>query len=364
MNLPLYRLASEPALTAEGNRGLWYGRFFNRYDADWTIPEDGKSKWVSDNAGSAGQRESLRTQALRYLALITALGGRGAVFKTDWHFATGLGLPHPVENGLIWHHTLGVPYLAGSAVKGLVRAWVAVWDESLNDGEKAQRLRDWFGTTEQAGRFRFFDALPVEPVTLAADVMTPHLAKWYEQGGAIQDWRRELDKVPADWHAPVPVPFLVVKEAKLLFGLAPRRPEFAEDLPQVFAALKQALDWLGAGAKTAAGYGRMVEDAARFTSLSEEAAKAAARAERAKLSPEQQALRALRERFEADRQRGAKAAAGGEAINRLNQLLKEGLNWPAPARMELAALAETIYGYVGWGAKKSERRQKIAALRG
>ena len=71
----------------------------------------------------------------------------------------------------------------------------------------------------------------------------------------------------------------------------------------------------------------------------------------------------LRERFEADRQRGVRDA-GGEAINRLNQLLKEGLNWPAPVRTELAALAETIYGYVGWGAKKQERRQKIAALRG
>lgn len=363
MNLPLYRLASEPALSADSHRGLWYGRFFNRYDANWAIPEDGKSKWVSDNAGPAGQRESLHAQALRHLALITALGGRGAVFKTDWHFATGLGLPHPVENGLIWHHTLGVPYLAGSAVKGLVRAWVEVWDESPSAGEKAQRLCDWFGTTEQAGRFRFFDALPVEPVMLAADVMTPHLARWYEQGGVIQDWRREPDKVPADWHAPVPVPFLVVKEAKLLFGMAPRRPEFAVELPRVFAALKQALDWLGAGAKTAAGYGRMMEDAARLTSLSEAAAKAAAWAELAKLPPEQQALRALRERFEADRQRGARDA-GGEVINRLNQLLKEGLNWPAPARVELAALAEMIYGYVGWGAKKSERRQKIAALRG
>ena len=356
MNLPLYRLASEPALASEGNRGLWYGRFFNRYDAAWTIPEKGKSEWVGDNAGPAGQREGLHAQALRHLALITALGGRGAVFKTDWHFATGLGLPHPVENGLAWHHTLGVPYLAGSAVKGLVRAWVEVWDESLSD---------WFGTTEQAGGFRFFDALPVEPVMLTADVMTPHMDKWYEEGGKIGEPCQEpYRRIPADWHAPVPVPFLVVKEAKLLFGMAPRRPEFAEELPQVFAALKQALDWLGAGAKTAAGYGRMVEDAARLTSLSEDAAKAAARAELARLPPEQQALRARRERFEADRQRGAKAAAGGEAIDRLNQLLKEGLNWPAPARVELAALAETIYGYVGWGAKRQERRQKVAALRG
>lgn len=365
MNLPLYRLDVPPVLATDGNRGLWYNRFFNRYnDDDWEIPEDGKRQWVSENAQRTGSREVLEAQALRHLALITTLGGRGAVFKTDWHFATGLGLPHPVENGLTWHHTLGVPYLAGSGVKGLVKAWVEVWDESLNNEEKARRLNDWFGTTEQAGCFRFFDALPVEPVTLAADVMTPHMDQWYEQGGKIGEPCQEPHRrIPADWHSPVPVPFLVVKEAKLLFGVAPRCPEFANELPQVFAALKQALDWLGAGAKTAADYGRMVEDAARLTSLSEDAAKAAARAELARLPPEQQALRALRERFETDRQREVRDA-GGEAINRLNQLLKEGLDWPAPARVELAALAEAIYSYVGWGAKKSERRQKIAALRG
>ncbi len=362
MNWPLYRLETESSLATDGNRGLWYNRFFNRYAADWTIPDTGKTQWISENAGIIGPREVLQAQALRHLALITALGGRGAVFKTDWHFATGLGLPHPVENGLIWHHTLGVPYLAGSAVKGLVRAWVEVWDESLNDGEREQRLSDWFGTTEQAGGFRFFDALPVERVILAADVMTPHLAKWYEQGGAIQDWRREPDKVPADWHAPVPVPFLVVKEAKLLFGMAPRRPEFAEELPQVFAALKQALDWLGAGAKTAVGYGRMVEAEDASVSLREKAEQTATAAEERTLRPEQRALRALRGRLEVDQKRGVKDA-GGELIHQTNQLLKEGLNWLAPEREELATLAEAIFDYIGWGAKKSERRQKIAALR-
>lgn len=364
MNWPLYRLETAPLWATEGNRGLWYNRFFNGYGADWKIPEDGKRQWVSDNARSAaGQREVLQAQALRQLALVTALGGRGAVFATDWHFASGLGLPHPVENGLAWHHTLGVPYLAGSGVKGLVKAWVEVWDESLNEPDKARRLVDWFGTTEQAGGFRFFDALPVEPVTLAADVMTPHMAKWYEQGDKIEDEHREPDKVPADWHDPVPVPFLVVKNAKLLFGVAPRHPKFAEELPQVFAALRQALDWLGAGAKTAAGYGRMVEDEGAAASLREKAEQAKEQEDDRKRSPEQRALRVLQRRFEVDRERGVRDVSG-ELINQTNQLLKDGLNWPAPDRAELAALAETIYSYVGWGAKKKDRKEKIAALRG
>lgn len=363
MNLPLYCCDSEPKLEDAGNQGLWYSRFFNHYAADWTIPDDGKRQWVSENAKTTGQREILQATAIRHLSLITALNGRGAVFGTDWHFATGLGLPHPVENGLAWHHTLGVPYLAGSGVKGLVKAWVEVWDEALDEEKKQRRLVEWFGDLQQAGHFRFFDALPIEPVTLAADVMTPHMAKWYEKGGEIGDWKKEPDKVPADWHAPVPVPFLVVKNARLLFGIAPRRPEFAGELPQVFDALKQALDWLGAGAKTAAGYGRMVEHDGATTHLREVAEQAATQAERAKLSPEQRALRALQERFAADQRRGAREAGGG-LIGTTNQLLKEGLNWPAADRQELATLVEAIFSYIGWGNKKKERKEKIAALRG
>ncbi|EGV32630.1 CRISPR-associated RAMP protein, Cmr6 family [Thiorhodococcus drewsii AZ1] len=262
MTLPLY-LDNHPAPNAMpdgGHRGLWYERFFNAYDDQWQVPAEGKAQWVKSNAKRAGDGPSLEEAVQRQLELVTTLGGRGAVFAADWHFATGLGLPHPVENGLAWHHTLGVPYLAGSAVKGLVRAWVEVWDDSLDDEQRQQRLATWFGSLDQAGAFLFFDALPIAPVNLRADVMTPHMGKWYEQGGEIQDWRHEPDKVPADWHAPVPVPFLVASKPQLLFGIAPRHPDLASELDAVFKALKQALDWLGAGAKTAVGYGQMQEN--------------------------------------------------------------------------------------------------------
>lgn len=270
MALPLYNCAQPPRLESEGNRGLWYGRYFNHYAENWTIPEDGKRAWVSGNAKIVGQREMLQAYGLRYLTLLEQLGGRCAVFNTDWHFATGLGLPHPVENGLAWHHTLGVPYLTGSGVKGLLKAWINVWDESLTPEQRWDRSYQWLGTQERSGNFLFFDAVPIEPMQLTADVMTPHMGKWYEQGDSIAAYQNEPEKVPADWHDPVPVPFLVVKQARFLFGIAPRKREFAAELDQVMDTLQKALEWLGAGAKTAVGYGRMKQDNNALQALREE----------------------------------------------------------------------------------------------
>lgn len=262
---PLYEDCKDAKLEAAGNRGLWYARFFDRYTDVYTLDDDAKRTWVSDNARQTGDRSALADHTERHRALIEAIGGRVQTFATEWHFATGLGLPHPVENGLAWHHTLGVPYLAASGVKGLVRAWVKYWDASLGapDSEaRKDRVADWFGTVNDrdgsgtAGRFVFFDAVPVAPVMLAADVMTPHMGKWYEQGQEITS-ATDAERVPADWHDPVPVPFLVVKQARLQFGIAPRPGQPQDGLDDVLEALRNALAWLGAGAKTAVGYGRM-----------------------------------------------------------------------------------------------------------
>lgn len=393
MSLPLYRDHQAPqALPEQGHRGLWYERFFDRYDTDWTIfkeksdkgkilQREGKASWVEDNAKLAGQGDALELAVQRQLELATSLGGRGAVFKADWHFATGLGLPHPVENGLAWHHTLGVPYLAGSAVKGLVRAWVEVWDDPLDESERKRRLETWFGFADkrvsvegesrernvsQAGAFRFFDALPLKPVSLRTDVMTPHLGKWYEQGGEIEDWQREPDKVPADWHAPVPVPFLVAHKPSLLFSIAPRRPDCPKvELDAVFEALKQALDWLGGGAKTAVGYGHLLESPSSTDDLYRQQREKMEQEAFAQLTPEQQILKRLQQQFEGERQGNTKPDAGGAFMAEVRQRLDQGIAWPTAERLQLAELVETIYGYVGWGnsGKKRERKALIAKLR-
>ena len=276
-NLPLYLDAREAyPMLSDGHRGLWYDRFFNQYDNQWQVYKEdekkgireGKRAWIetlgngaSDALWSTGDATALHKTRDRLAQLCTSRNGKFNVFVASWHFATGLGNPHPVENGFLWHPTLGVPYIPGAAVKGLVRAWMEGGWVDARDNEK---LRRWFGSEDknaeacksdtEAGAFIFFDALPVEPVKLKADVMTPHMGDWYEKGG---EEPMNPEVTPADWHNPVPVPFLVADKPKFLFAVAPRNGKSNAELGDVMAALASTLEWLGAGAKTAVGYGRL-----------------------------------------------------------------------------------------------------------
>jgi CRISPR-associated protein Cmr6 len=67
---------------------------------------------------------------------------------------------------------------------------------------------------------------------------------------------------PADWHKPSPIKFLAVAPgAEFLTGIAARQPypvghDPEDDIALVKTWLCEGLEWLGAGAKTAKGYGR------------------------------------------------------------------------------------------------------------
>lgn len=290
--IPLYSSMQRNQPTDPGNahKGLWFDRFFNQYDSDWKIPDEGKVRWIKTVVGDCGDGEVIEKFADRQKKLCEARGGEPRAFKTDWHFATGMGNPHPVENGFAWHPTLGVPYLNGAAVKGLVRAWVEGWMAFDSKNDRLETLYRWFGSEDkdpgermelrkdgfsptygkdvdtEAGAFVFFDAVPLSSLTLACDVMTPHYGKWYEKGGEIQNADTEPDKIPADWHDPVPVPFLVVQEARFLFSIAPRTARAKDEIGIVMDALQHALEYLGAGGKTAVGYGAMLRDESTQTS--------------------------------------------------------------------------------------------------
>jgi CRISPR-associated protein Cmr6 len=264
--LPLYQLPELPSKSLDTNMGLWFERFFDDYDRQTVkIPDGKKFDWLQQFK-KAGDEKALQTAACQQMDLVKQLQGKHKFFNTQWHFVTGTGYPHPVENGLSWHRTYGVPYLSGAAVKGLVRAWVEQWAEFTTEDERKECLLSWFGSeskqskTNQAGDIIFFDALPVKEVKLTTDIMTPHCGKWYSEGGNIENVATEPERVPADWHDPVPIPFLVVDKAtSYLFSIAPRNAQAAErvDINEVIDCLIQALEWLGAGAKTATGYGQM-----------------------------------------------------------------------------------------------------------
>ena len=293
MSLPLYDVVQQtpPALTSDSHHGLWFDRFFNQYEAGFSIAKskkiEGKDQsprafWLIEsfvkNKQSIGNVTALTHYFNQQNQLIEALNGQKQAFKASWHFVTGMGNPHPVENGFAWHPTLGVPYLTGAAVKGLIRAYIENHLDA-DDKSKKELLLNWFGSTSkqpndkdyqaQGGTLIFFDALPTQPVTLGVDIMTPHMGDWYADGAKAQKVGTP-DAVPADWHDPVPVTFLVAKEITLLFSFAlrptaPPQDKAAIKLDDVAYVLEQALQYAGAGAKTATGYGQMQSLAALET---------------------------------------------------------------------------------------------------
>jgi len=245
----------------ESNAGLWYDKFCDQWLEGWDcLGETGKKNWIQGvTKGRVGDTRLIKEVVNRRLNLIEKCGGTPLYFNTEGSFVTGLGRNHPVENGFAWHHSLGTPYLPGSSVKGIVRSWAKVWEEEAE--EVISRIFGPRGSDyPSVGSVIFLDAIPLDPVQLKPDVMTPHYGPYY-QG----------NEPPADWHNPVPVPFLVVDSKQdFLFCLLPRRPlqmQDREDCQKAVVWLKMALKYVGGGAKTAAGYGRFEQIVPRSPSV-------------------------------------------------------------------------------------------------
>jgi CRISPR-associated protein Cmr6 len=226
--------------TFSGNLGLLYDKFFGCWTAQWSVDGEEKIGWLqrlARHAGTSYRPDLLDEWGERTRALVRARGGRMGVFRAVERFVSGTGRTHPVENGFSFHHTLGVPYLPGSGLKGVARSWAG-------GACLADRL---FGTSDRAGAVDVLDALPLKPPCLVVEVLTPHYGGWTPQDP------------PGDWRSPVPVPYLAVEAGmELLLALVGRVPRSnEEDIEEAWALLVEAVDKLGTGARTALGFGRL-----------------------------------------------------------------------------------------------------------
>jgi CRISPR/Cas system CMR subunit Cmr6 (Cas7 group RAMP superfamily) len=187
------------------------------------------------------------------------------IATTEWRLAVGLGnKANAHEIGLALHGTYGWPVIPGSALKGLAAAW------AVASGEEPAVVRRVFGAPRTdvppvpadsdepraaRGSVCFMDAIPAaQPVGVFPDVLTPHVKPYYDNVAS----GRPVVVPPAEYHNPVPLTFLTVRGAFAvdLYGPA------GSDLDLAAGWLKKAGDELGAGGKTAAGYGYLtVEEA-------------------------------------------------------------------------------------------------------
>jgi CRISPR type III-B/RAMP module RAMP protein Cmr6 len=220
-------------------------------------------RWAVDER--LGQEPGLLQAVMtRRSAALAALRKRGLSVvqlrvSPEWRLAVGLGnRGNPHEIGLSLHGSYGWPVIPGSSVKGLTAAWAEnlVRSQALN----GSRLEEVLGTPRprqvnppdpkrgvRRGSVCFLDAIPAgAPVTIAADVVTPHAQPYYTAVGKGGD-----PVPPAEHHNPIPSQFLVISAGEFAVDLVGP----ADDVGLAAEWCAEAFDQLGMGAKTAAGYG-------------------------------------------------------------------------------------------------------------
>lgn len=246
--------------------GLWFDKFFTALP-EVKNPKDEQRKWeLADMSVALPAPQAYADWFVRWQAALTAETLLAQAedydviqqpFTVRGRMVIGLGAAAPLENSITLHRTYGVPYIPGSALKGLAASYaynrLAASDWRADPSQKADRkenssafYKTLFGSTDEAGFITFFDALYIPGSAegdrpLRLDVLTVHHQEYY-QGAAP----------PADWDSPIPVPFLSAVGSYLV-GLAGPKLWVAVTLN----LLKLALIEIGIGAKTSSGYGRM-----------------------------------------------------------------------------------------------------------
>lgn len=235
--------------------GHRFNLYFPNWRDDWSNDKNGKAAAIRHCASLPDSaRKTLAAIVVRQRTLAEAAGALVLEARSLSPFATGLGLEHPVENGFAFLSPYGLPYLAGSGVKGVFRRAA---EELARDENAPLTLADvdaLFGPqdTDDAvrGALTFWDVFP-QFEAMSVEIMTPHHGSYYQnQNGGT----------PNDAGQPNPIPFLAVPPgAKFLFVVScdeRRTGELASRWRDIVIEIfRHACDWRGFGAKTAVGYG-------------------------------------------------------------------------------------------------------------
>jgi len=234
----------------------------------------------------------------------------------SWRLVVGLGAASVYETSMTLHHIYGIPYLPGSAIKGVTRSYrilcmaeglehpndyyerVALLEKFLEKFDLVNEFPTWekikefkvsspedknnkiefseqsykslealqaelrkfqliFGTQNRQGCIIFFDSFPEN--FNAKDPEKICEIKYDIMNPHYGPYYTEK-KPPADYYNPTPIPFLVLENAKFTFYLRVKNRLISSEekeklLNTTKEWLRDALTSYGIGAKTALGYG-------------------------------------------------------------------------------------------------------------
>jgi len=114
--------------------------------------------------------------------------------RVQGRLTIGLDSESVLETSITLHRTYGVPYIPGSALKGLAARYAQNRLEEQTWGKDSEAYETLFGDPSGAGYVTFFDALYIPSSAkrgrpLALDVITVHHPDYY----------RGENSPPADW---------------------------------------------------------------------------------------------------------------------------------------------------------------------
>ena len=249
-------------------------------DRNGTKIRDVWLKQIAQQITATGDLKKLIDASVeRWLAMTE--GASQFALITRSRLIVGLGAKGALKMGITLHHTTGLPYIPGSALKGLARSDALLtlaaekniqleeleqFDAELIRGKHddlpgAKSYREIFGWADDskrdikgaaAGQIVFHDAILYEVPSnvkqiFTLDVMTPHFTEYYRSDGK---------KAPHDGDSPNPVTFLTVNAGlTFTFAVSARKGVSDEVRKQARAWLRKGLIEMGIGSKTAAGYG-------------------------------------------------------------------------------------------------------------
>lgn len=244
-------------LVGTGNLGLEWQRYLSLWEGTERVSKLYESlkaftrgaRRGNEQQGHLGECRARLQRAVQELAQCRGLDVCTWDGTLSWRLALGLGLDHPTENGFTFHHSLGIPVIPGSSIKGLCRSAATLY------GWETEEIERLFGPKEVTGKppsnigaAVFLEAYPMAWPELIVDITNNHHPAYYGESNKSK-------ATPVETEEPNPVNFIAVRGGMSFRFLMLTS---ASDKTRLEQLLQSALQDLGIGGKTAVGYGRFM----------------------------------------------------------------------------------------------------------
>lgn len=233
------------------------GLELSRYLPEAVGGDNATVKYLLDRVCTTQPTPLYRAAYARWQATLEEMGESVAQqpYQVQTRMIVGLGAESVRETAVTLQRVHGLPYIPGSALKGLASHYARRTQAATGGDLLSQVERDvLFGEPGAAAYVTYFDAWYVpgsaqpDDRPLRRDVMTVHHPTYYRSQGAGAG-----SHGPWDFDDPTPLPFLSAA-GQYLIAVSCVDTAWAQ---LALELLTHALaDW-GIGAKTASGYGRL-----------------------------------------------------------------------------------------------------------